>query len=688
MFSSGSDVSVNSNQNTAFTPQSAAAVSDETEKFEQTYPLNPDGRVSVSNVNGSIVVEAWDRNEVKVEATKIGDSKESLAETEIKVVSRPEYLSIEVECDQWKGNNGWRNNRKIEVQFHLFVPRNAVLNEIETVNGSVTVSNFTNITKISAVNGSVNAANLRGTADLSTVNGEVKADFDRLENGSRISLSTVNGKVSLVLPSDINATIKADSLNGAITNDFGLPVRKGEYVGRDLFGRIGSGNVQIKLNSVNGPLSVGRKNDGKSPNPATNLLPNKGTDDEDWDDEDTKEKAVVNTAKINREVARAVRQSQAETARAIRESQRAIAVAPQVTPKIKIKDLEKIKVEIDEKAIAASVQKGIEAQQAALANLNINWAVGAPVIEKKRNSFAVKGTPTVNIEALGCGVIVRGWDKSEVKYVVTSLSGRGRSPVDVEETQNNSEISLKVKSDVSGKKGRFFYNTLTPSVKVVPKDVENVNINEDQAVVEYKDGKTERYDLTNSTEKSAFEKKYGRITPPPPAPDIGFDFDLAYDGNRSVRIEVFVPRKSNLKITSDGEIRLDGVTGDIDLKGDDESINIRDSGGKLHVAATDGQIRVIGFKGEFDSVTEDADLYLEGDFVKFRSKAGDGTIMLTLPGDTDAKFKANTEIESDGVELEKEDDTTWRLGNGGTIFNFEVADGKVIVRNADVINTY
>ena len=41
---------------------------DETEKFEQTYPLTPNGRVSVSNVNGSITVKAWDRSEVKLES--------------------------------------------------------------------------------------------------------------------------------------------------------------------------------------------------------------------------------------------------------------------------------------------------------------------------------------------------------------------------------------------------------------------------------------------------------------------------------------------------------------------------------------------------------------------------------------------------------------------------------------------
>ena len=620
MFSAGSDVTVNNHRNAAIEQQPVVvSAADETEKFDQTYPLNPNGRVSVSNVNGSIVVEAWDRNEVKVEATKTADSKETLDQTQIRVSARPEAISIEVDLDAWKGESGWRNNRKIEVSFHLFVPRTAVLNEIATVNGSVTVSNFSNMTKISAVNGSVNASNLRGTANLSTVNGEVKADFDNLDAATKIALSTVNGKVSLLLPSDANATIKADSLNGTITNDFGLPVRKGQYVGRDLYGRVGSGVVQIKLNSVNGGLSVGRKNDGKSVNPATNLLPNKGSDGEDaWDNEVNEN--GVNMADVNREVARAVRESQVETAKAMRESRKALAVIPPVMPRIKIgelKDLEKLQVDIDQAKIAASVKEGIAAQQAALAGMNANWVVGAPVIEKKRNKFTIKGTPTVNINAKGCSVKVRGWDKPEVEYVVTEIAGRrDREPINVGEFHSDSEVTVKV---------------INPN-----REVKN---------------------------------------------------DLFYNRDR-VRVEVFVPRNSNLKIDTDGEIRLDGVSGNIDLAGEDESINIRDVSGKLHIAAADGQIRVIGFKGEFDSETADGDLYLEGDFDRIRSKTGDGTIMLTLAQNSNAKLTANTVIETDGIALTRENDTTWQLGSGGAAFDFNVADGKVMIRSSDSLNAY
>ena len=58
-------------QNTQPAVRSAPVVveiqtADESEKFDQTYPLNASGKVSFSNINGSNAVEAWDRNEVKV----------------------------------------------------------------------------------------------------------------------------------------------------------------------------------------------------------------------------------------------------------------------------------------------------------------------------------------------------------------------------------------------------------------------------------------------------------------------------------------------------------------------------------------------------------------------------------------------------------------------------------------------
>ncbi len=594
-------------------------VGDEIEKFEQTYPLSKNGNVSVSNVNGSITVEAWDRDEVRLEATKIADSKETLADVDIKVEATADSFSVEADYKGWR--NDKRNegkHRKLEVEFRLSVPRTAVLNEIETVNGSVTVSNFTNVTKISAVNGNVTATNLRGAANLSTVNGQVVAEFDRFQGDCRIDLSTVNGQVNLVLPSDVHATIKADSLNGNITNDFGLPVRKGQYVGRDLYGRVGTGEGQIKLSSVNGNLSIGRKSDGRSPNPATNLLPNKKADDDM--DVETEKSLAMKSAKIDREVARAVRESQRTTAESMKEAQKAIeSIGPEMKQlKLdELKNLEKMKIHLDDDKIQAEIKKGMLDQQAAMAKLSdAMWFQDAPIVEKKRNTFAVKGTPKVTIEAIGCSVDVRGWDKSEVRYVVTEIASRRGGPTEILEDHDSSFLSLKV-----------------------------INTNSDSSV-----------------------------------PGLQFNPER-------VRVEVFVPRKSNLKIVTDGELRLDGVSGDIELKGGDESINIRDVDGKMSLAASEAQVRVIGFKGDLNSQTECGDVFLEGEFNKLSARATDGTVTLTLPEDANATVFSNTELESQGLNVVRENERTWRVGKGGSKYNFDFNEGKLIIRSAGAVSS-
>ena len=616
-FSSNGALPSSFNFSPAAKAEKSAVKQDETERFEQTYPLSANGRVSVSNVNGSITVEAWDRNEVRLEAVKTADSKETLADVNIKVDSRPDSFSVEADYDSWKRDRdgGWRNNRRIEVQFRLSVPRTAVLNEVETLNGSVTVSNFTNFTKISAVNGDVSATNLRGAAELSTVNGQVTADFEQLAANSRINLSTVNGRVSVVIPSDANATVKADSLNGSITNDFGLPVRKGKYVGRDLHGKLGGGLIPIRLNSVNGTLSIGRRNDGKALSPATNLLQQKKDEDEDWDD-DSEGMSAIDKQKLDRDIARAVKESQKHTSEAMKEAQKEMIKIKPELDKLKLEELTKIKVDIDAKKIDTQVRESLMRQRDALVSLDaMRWQGTVPTIQKKSNSFPVKGIPKVVIDAKGCAVKVRGWDKQEVQYVLTKFSSRRDGSV-IGVTENVSETTVSIGVPSPG--------------------------------------------------------------------DAGFAFGDSTD----VRLDVFVPRKSDLKITTDGEIRLDGVTGDIELNGGNESINIRDVEGTMKLSATEGEVRVVGFNGDLDSSTTDGDVYLEGNFNKLTAKATDGTVTLTVPENANLSLVSNTDVEGEGITLTPDGKGLYRVGSGGSRYRFEFADGNLVVRNASLLNSY
>jgi hypothetical protein len=46
------------------------AVATEEEVIHQTFPLNEQGTVELSNVNGDVTIRGWEKNEVDMKATK------------------------------------------------------------------------------------------------------------------------------------------------------------------------------------------------------------------------------------------------------------------------------------------------------------------------------------------------------------------------------------------------------------------------------------------------------------------------------------------------------------------------------------------------------------------------------------------------------------------------------------------
>src|SRR5947209_4132199 len=217
-----------------------------TEEFHQTYPLNADGRVSLTNINGDVRVAAWDRNEIKVDAVKRAYTQERLREAKINVEDGPSSVQIETEYPSysWTRDDYERHENPASVEYTLTVPRGARLEDVSLVNGGLTIEGVAGSVHASSVNGRVVAHGLTGTVNLSVVNGRLEATLDRLNDSGTVSLASVNGPLVVTIPSDSNATLRASTIHGQISNDFNLPVREGEYVGRDLEGRLGQGGAR------------------------------------------------------------------------------------------------------------------------------------------------------------------------------------------------------------------------------------------------------------------------------------------------------------------------------------------------------------------------------------------------------------------------------------------------------------
>lgn len=232
----------------------AAAGSGYEEFVDQSYPLAAGGSVALENVNGDVSIEIWERNEVRVYAVKSASSPELLDELEVKVEADQHRVEIDTRYPSMRGYD--HGQRFTKVEYTLTVPRTAMLDEIELVNGNLTVVGVEGGIDAETVNGNIMVRDCAGSANLATVNGGIEAHVDRLSFDNKMDLEAVNGRLDLYLASSLSADLRADSVNGSLKNDFGIEVRKGKYVGSDFHGSIGGGGAKVSLETVNGSINV------------------------------------------------------------------------------------------------------------------------------------------------------------------------------------------------------------------------------------------------------------------------------------------------------------------------------------------------------------------------------------------------------------------------------------------------
>ncbi len=99
------------------------------ESYSETHPLDPQGRVQVANVNGSIVIRTWDRPEVSVQVDKTAGNEDYLKAIHVEIESAPSSLSVKTifprheftwhDLFDWS----WTRNGGGQVQLTLMVPR-------------------------------------------------------------------------------------------------------------------------------------------------------------------------------------------------------------------------------------------------------------------------------------------------------------------------------------------------------------------------------------------------------------------------------------------------------------------------------------------------------------------------------------------------------------------------------------
>lgn len=231
-----------------------SAMAEETKTEAKTYQFDANGRVSVENINGSIEVSGWDKNEISLQYTMTADDKDDLENIKVDIEHSQDNFDVEVDINS-DGFMNWGSNSG-QVDFVLKVPQGASLRSIESVNGNIQIADVINEVSTSTVNGGILIKNAANDVTFGTVNGDAQVYFDQLPSSSRVKGDSVNGDIDIYLPENDGFELRSDTVNGDLSNDFDINVDEGEYVGADMDGKYKSGGASLKLDTVNGDISV------------------------------------------------------------------------------------------------------------------------------------------------------------------------------------------------------------------------------------------------------------------------------------------------------------------------------------------------------------------------------------------------------------------------------------------------
>jgi Putative adhesin len=162
---------------------------EQTERFSRKAKIGRDGRVSVSNISGDIVVSAGSGDEVSIEAIKRARGDQSqLANVRIVVEDRAGRVDIRTEYDQSRTRN---NN--VSVDYTITVPTAAAV-DVKSVSGNVKVTGVRGSVRAESVSGDVTTTDAPKVEAAKSISGNVMLSGIAVDGD--LSAGTVSGTVT------------------------------------------------------------------------------------------------------------------------------------------------------------------------------------------------------------------------------------------------------------------------------------------------------------------------------------------------------------------------------------------------------------------------------------------------------------------------------------------------------------
>jgi hypothetical protein len=257
---------------------------------ERLVPFKPGGEVKIGDKNGRLVVEAWPRNEVRIQITRVvraddrARADELMKELTSDVEVRKNRIDIESRFPKRRESIGildilGRKVASLQINYYIQVPKQTSLVlvtsngevrvlgtsgpiEATTTNGDIRVEGVKGSLVLVTTNGEVHLTDVSGEVEAHTTNGTVVAQIRNLPAQGRVELETTNGNVNAYFPADLKATLEASTTNGRVASAFPI-VRQGLGTSKSIRGTIQGGGAKISLATTNGNVEVRKIGQGR-----------------------------------------------------------------------------------------------------------------------------------------------------------------------------------------------------------------------------------------------------------------------------------------------------------------------------------------------------------------------------------------------------------------------------------------
>jgi DUF4097 and DUF4098 domain-containing protein YvlB len=212
---------------------------EQNERFSRKVRVGRDGRVSVSNISGDIVVNPGSGDEVSIDAVKRGRGQADLAAVRIVVDERPGRVDVRTEHPRGFGD---RRGDSVSVDYTITLPAGAAIDvhsvsgnlkvtgargavRVETVSGDVRVSDTPKLEGAKSVSGNVTISGVSTEGDLAagSVSGDLVANAVKVHG---LELTSVSGNITAT---DVTCDrFTAKSVSGDVRYEGGV-TRGGAY---------------------------------------------------------------------------------------------------------------------------------------------------------------------------------------------------------------------------------------------------------------------------------------------------------------------------------------------------------------------------------------------------------------------------------------------------------------------------